>query len=76
IHDTQCHVLALYELVLSGNEGWETVQKRMGDVIETLFDRLIFTGDDNVLSQRLLLITSQVREEFYRMEKRFYMQLN
>ncbi|MCC1814234.1 Fis family transcriptional regulator, partial [Salmonella enterica subsp. enterica serovar Indiana] len=27
-------------------------------------------------SQRLLLITSQVREEFYRLEKRFNMQLN
>ncbi len=27
IHDTQCHVLALYELVRSGKEGWETVQK-------------------------------------------------
>ncbi|QUJ08373.1 hypothetical protein KCP77_22975 [Salmonella enterica subsp. enterica] len=26
IHDTQCHVLALYELVRSGKEG-ETVQK-------------------------------------------------
>lgn len=76
IHDTQCHVLALYELVRSGKEGWETVQKRMGDEIETLFDRLIFTGDDNVHSQRLLLITSQVREEFYRLEKRFNMQLN
>lgn len=48
----------------------------MGDEIETLFDRLIFTGDDNVHSQRLLLITSQVREEFYRLEKRFNMQLN
>ncbi|EGL6579136.1 sigma-54-dependent transcriptional regulator [Salmonella enterica] len=76
IHDTQCHVLALYELVRSGKEGWETVQKRMGDEIEALFDRLIFTGDDNVHSQRLLLITSQVREEFYRLEKRFNMQLN
>ncbi|ENC1336472.1 sigma-54-dependent transcriptional regulator, partial [Salmonella enterica subsp. enterica serovar Kentucky] len=76
IHDTQCHVLALYELVRSGKEEWETVQKRMGDEIETLFDRLIFTGDDNVHSQRLLLITSQVREEFYRLEKRFNMQIN
>lgn len=27
IHDTQCHVLALYELVRSGKEEWETVQK-------------------------------------------------
>ncbi|EJP3136438.1 sigma-54-dependent transcriptional regulator [Salmonella enterica] len=68
--------VSLYELVRSGKEGWETVQKRMGDEIETLFDRLIFTGDDNVHSQRLLLITSQVREEFYRLEKRFNMQLN
>ncbi len=38
---------------------------------------MIFTGDDNVHSQRLLLITSRgVREEFYRLEKRFNMQLN
>lgn len=76
IHDTQCLVLALYESVRCAKESWATVQKRMGDEIETLFDRLIFSGDDRSHSQRLLLITSQVREEFWRLEKRFNMQLN
>ncbi|HFZ8994909.1 TPA: sigma 54-interacting transcriptional regulator [Citrobacter freundii] len=76
IHDAQCLVLALYELVRSGKESWEAVQKRIGDEIETLFDRLVFNDDEHTHSQRLLLITSQVREEFYRLEKRFNMQVN
>lgn len=76
IHDTQSLVLALYESVGSGKAHWDAVQKQIGEEIETLFDRLVFSSDDRSPSQRLLLVTSQVREEFYRLEKRFNMQLN
>ncbi|QUJ01778.1 hypothetical protein KCP75_24195 [Salmonella enterica subsp. enterica] len=40
----------------------------MGDEVRPSSIALIFTGDDNVHSQRLLLITQAVREEFYRLE--------
>lgn len=48
----------------------------MGDEIEIFFDCLIFIGDDNVYLQWLLLIISQVWEEFYCLEKCFNMQFN
>ena len=76
IYDTQCRVLALYEAVLSKKRLWEEAQKSMGEEIETLFDRLIFDNHDTQSSHMLLLITHQVREEFYRLEKRFNIQFN
>jgi sigma-54 dependent transcriptional regulator of gfr operon len=75
IYDTQCRVLALYEAVLSKKTVWEGA-KSMGEEIETLFDRLIFDNHDANSSHMLLLITHQVREEFYRLEKRFNIQFN
>lgn len=48
----------------------------MGEEMETLFDRLIFDNHDANSSHLLLLITHQVREEFYRLEKRFNIQFN
>ena len=75
IYDTQCRVLALYEAVLSKKRLWEEAQKSMGEEIETLFDRLIFDNHDTQ-SSHMLLITHQVREEFYRLEKRFNIQFN
>ncbi|MFB2832017.1 sigma 54-interacting transcriptional regulator [Aeromonas jandaei] len=76
IYDTQCRVLALYEAVLSKKALWEEAQKSMCEDIETLFDRLIFDNHDTHSSHMLLLITHQVREEFYRLEKRFNIQFN
>ncbi|MFW0765367.1 sigma 54-interacting transcriptional regulator [Trabulsiella odontotermitis] len=76
IHDTQCQVLALFEQVNTGESRWEDVQKRMGEEIETLFDRLIFEHRDTTDSPMLLLTTQQVREEFYRLEKQFNIQFN
>lgn len=76
IYDTQCRVLALYEAVLNKKRLWEEAQKSMGEEIETLFDRLIFDNHDTQSSHMLLLITHQVREEFYRLEKRFNIQFN
>lgn len=48
----------------------------MGEEIETLFDRLIFDNHDSSSPQMLLLIAHQVREEYYRPEKRFNIQFN
>ncbi len=64
IHDTQCHVPALYELVRSGKreESGVSAAKRMGDEIETLFDRLILPPATILHSQRLPLITSRAEE--------------
>ena len=76
IYDTQCQVLALYEETISGRSGWEEVARRMGDEIETLFDRLVFHHRDSVASPMLLLTTQQVREEFYRLEQQFNIQFN
>lgn len=76
IYDTQCRVLALYEAVLSQKSSWEEAQKSMGEEIETLFDRLIFDNPDAHSANMLLLATQQVREEFYRLEKRFNIQFN
>ena len=76
IYDAQCRVLALYEAVLSKKTVWEEAQKSMGEEMETLFDRLIFDNHDANSSHLLLLITHQVREEFYRLEKRFNIQFN
>ncbi|SLU97978.1 transcriptional regulator levR [Klebsiella variicola] len=76
IYDTQCRVLALYEAVQSKKTLWDEAQKSMGEEIETLFDRLIFDNHDANSSHMLLLITHQVREEFYRLEKRFNIQFN
>ncbi|HBM3129033.1 TPA: sigma 54-interacting transcriptional regulator [Klebsiella michiganensis] len=76
IYDAQCRVLALYEAVLSKKTVWEEAQKSMGEEMETLFDRLVFDNHDANSSHLLLLITHQVREEFYRLEKRFNIQFN
>ncbi|ENZ8364154.1 sigma-54-dependent transcriptional regulator, partial [Klebsiella pneumoniae] len=76
IYDAQCQVLAIYETMLHKKMGWEQAQKRMGKVIETLFDRLIFDNYDASSSQMLLLIAHQIREEYYRLEKRFNIQFN
>ncbi len=71
IYDVQCRVLAQYEAVLNKKTVWEEAQRSMGEEIETLFDRLIFDNHDSSSSQMLLLIAHQVREEYYRLEKRF-----
>lgn len=76
IHDTQCQVLALYEEVLSGRSGWEDVHRRMGEEIETLFDRLVFHHRESTASPVLQLTIQQVREEFYRLEQQFNVQFN
>ena len=74
-HDVQCRVLAQYEAVLNKN-GLGRGAKEHGEEIETLFDRLIFDNHDSSSSQMLLLIAHQVREEYYRPEKRFNIQFN
>lgn len=76
IYDVQCRVLAQYEAVLNKKTVWEEAQRSMGEEIETLFDRLIFDNHDSSSSQMLLLIAHQVREEYYRTEKRFNIQFN
>lgn len=76
IVDIQHRLLALYETVLSGKASEEDVQKSMAAEIETLFDRLIFDHQDSNSSPMLLLTTNQLREEFYRLEKRFNIQFN
>ncbi|HBX2676557.1 TPA: PRD domain-containing protein [Klebsiella pneumoniae] len=76
IYDVQCRVLAQYEAVLNKKTVWEEAQRSMGEEIETLFDRLIFDNHDSSSSQMLLLIAHQVREEYYRLEKRFNIQFN
>ncbi len=75
IYDVQCRVLAQYEAVLNKN-GLGRGAKEHGEEIETLFDRLIFDNHDSSSSQMLLLIAHQVREEYYRPEKRFNIQFN
>ncbi|WP_194417523.1 sigma 54-interacting transcriptional regulator [Klebsiella quasipneumoniae] len=76
IYDVQCRILALHEAVLNKKTVWEEAQRSMGEEIETLFDRLIFDNQDASSSQMLLLIAHQVREEYYRLEKRFNIQFN
>ncbi len=76
IYDVQCRVLALFGHLADGQAKWENVQKRIGEEIETLFDRLIFDNRHKQSSTLLLLTISQVREEFYRLEKRFNIQFN
>ncbi|ABR80147.1 TPA: PRD domain-containing protein [Klebsiella pneumoniae MGH 78578] len=76
IYDVQCRVLAQYEAVLNKKTVWEEAQRSMGEEIETLFDRLIFDNHDSSSPQMLLLIAHQVREEYYRLEKRFNIQFN
>lgn len=74
IYDVQCRILALHEAVLNKN-GLGRGAKKHGEEIETLFDRLIFDNEDASSSQMLLLIAHQVREEYYRTEKRFNISL-
>ena len=76
IQDTQLGVLALYERWRSGQLAWEETESRMGDEIERLFDQLIFAHRHPQASSMLLLTNSQIREEFYRLEKRFNLQFN
>ncbi|QHM73861.1 sigma 54-interacting transcriptional regulator [Mixta intestinalis] len=76
IQDTQLSVLALFARWRGGLMTWEEMEKRMGSEIELLFDRLIFDHRDSAESSMLLLTSSQVREEFYRLEKRFNLQFN
>jgi sigma-54 dependent transcriptional regulator of gfr operon len=76
IHDVQLNVLTLFEKYRSVQLQWEDAELRIGNEIEALFDRLIFDNQDQACSQMLLLITSQVREEFYRLEKSYSIQFN
>lgn len=76
IQDAQLGVLALFEQWRSGLLAWEEMEKRMGNEIENLFDQLIFDRRNQQDSAMLLLTSSQVREEFYRLEKRFSLQFN
>ncbi|MDU4093238.1 MAG: sigma 54-interacting transcriptional regulator [Pantoea sp.] len=76
IQDAQLSVLALFENWRGGALGWEEMEKRMGNEIESLFDQLIFAQRNQQESSMLLLASSQVREEFYRLEKRFNLQFN
>mgnify|MGYP003772636623 CR=1 FL=1 len=76
IQDAQSGVLALFGQWRSGLLAWEEMEKRMGNEIESLFDQLIFDRRNQQDSAMLLLTSSQVREEFYRLEKRFSLQFN
>jgi sigma-54 dependent transcriptional regulator of gfr operon len=76
IQDAQLGVLALFEQWRSGLLAWEEMEKRMGNEIESLFDQLIFDRRNQQDSAMLLLTSSQVREAFYRLEKRFSLQFN
>ncbi|WP_352411083.1 sigma 54-interacting transcriptional regulator [Mixta sp. BE291] len=76
IQDAQLTVLALFENWRGGTLAWEEMEKRMGNEIESLFDQLIFAHRNQQESSMLLLASSQVREEFYRLEKRFNLQFN
>lgn len=76
IHDVQLNVLTLFEHYRQAHSPWDDVEQRIGQEIENLFDRLIFDNQDQASSQMLLLVTSQVREEFYRLEKSYNVQFN
>lgn len=76
IQDAQFSVLSLFEHWRCGQLAWEEMEKRMGNEIESLFDQLIFANRNPQASSLLLLTSSQVREEFYRLEKRFNLQFN
>lgn len=76
IHDVQLNVLTLFEKYRSAHHAWDDIELRIGNEIEQLFDRLIFDSQDKASSQTLLLVTSQVREEFYRLEKSHSIQFN
>ena len=76
IQETQLSVLALFERWRGGQLAWEEMEQRMGSEIESLFDQLIFDNRSQQASSMLLLTSSQVREEFYRLEKRFSLQFN
>lgn len=76
IFDAQCRILALFGHVPDGKAKWDDIQKRIGEEIETLFDQLIFDSRHKQSSTLLLLTASQLREEFYRLEKRFNIQFN
>lgn len=76
IHDVQLNVLTLFEKYRTARHPWDDIELRIGNEIENLFDRLIFDNQDKASSQMLLLVTSQVREEFYRLEKSYSIQFN
>lgn len=76
IHDVQLSVLALFEKHRTTQHPWEDIELRIGNEIENLFDRLIFDNQGRASSQMLLLVTSQIREEFYRLEKSYNIQFN
>ncbi len=76
IQDAQLEVLSLFEHWRSGQLAWEEMEKRMGNEIDNLFDQLIFAHRNPQASPMLLLTSNQVREEFYRLEKRFNLQFN
>uniref|UniRef100_UPI00296E774F sigma-54-dependent transcriptional regulator n=1 Tax=Enterobacter sp. TaxID=42895 RepID=UPI00296E774F len=76
IHDAQLSVLTLFEKYRTAPHSWDDIEQRIGHEIENLFDRLIFDNQDKTSSQMLMLVTSQVREEFYRLEKSYNIQYN
>ncbi len=76
IHDAQLSVLTLFEKYRTAQQPWDDIEQRIGHEIENLFDRLIFDNQDKTSSQMLMLVTSQVREEFYRLEKSYNIQFN
>ena len=76
IGDTQRTILTQFNHYRAGHTGWDDCEKRIGHEIENLFDRLVFDNRDRDHSQLLLLTTTQVRDEFYRLEKRYQLQFN
>ncbi|MBS0970968.1 sigma 54-interacting transcriptional regulator [Nissabacter archeti] len=76
IGDTQRTILTQFDGYRAGHTGWEACEKRIGHEIDMLFDRLVFDNRDRSHSQMLLLTTSQVRDEFYRLEKSYHIHFN
>ncbi|NUU68393.1 sigma 54-interacting transcriptional regulator [Enterobacteriaceae bacterium BIT-l23] len=76
IHDVQLRVLALFEKYRQGAAAWSDVESLMSQDIENLFDRLIFDNRSQNGSQTLQWITSQLRDEFYRLERHYSLQFN
>ncbi len=76
IHDVQLRVLTLFEKYRNGAAPWGDIEGLMSQDIENLFDRLIFDNRSHNGLQTLQWVTSQVRDEFYRLERNYSLQFN
>lgn len=76
INHARHNILALFANYKTGQTDWEETEKRLDMEIENLFDKLVFDKSAQEKSHLLLFTTSQVREAFYLLEKRFNIRFN